>query len=123
MNRWSSGFLRVIFAFVIVLLAGFVSFSVPAAFHSQSNLIAGISFFVIVLCLVLAFERIFPSVYSGSAKGPLPRWQTRVGFAVIIGVMISIFSSRVATIWFGLTIIGSALVALLHRTSRRAEEL
>ena len=123
MNRWSSGFLRVIFAFVIVLLAGFVSFSVRAAFHSQSNLITGITFFVAVVCLVLAFERIFPSVYSGSARRPLPLWQTRAGFAAIFGIIISILSSRVATIWFGLTIIGSALVALLLRTSRREEEL
>jgi hypothetical protein len=123
MNGWSSGFLRVIFAFVTVLLAGFVSLSVRAAFHSQSNLVTGITFFVTVLCLVLAFERIFPSVYSGSARHPLPLSQTRAGFAVIIGIIISILSSRVATIWFGLTIIGSALVALLLRANRRGEEL
>jgi hypothetical protein len=123
MNRWSSGFLRVIFAFVIVSLAGFVSFSVRAAFHSQSDLITGITFTVTVVCLVLGFERIFPSVYSGSARRPLPLWQTRAGFVVIIGIIISILSSRAATIWFGLTIIGSALVALLLRASRRDEEL
>jgi hypothetical protein len=52
MNRWSSDFLRVIFAFVIVLLAGFVSFSVRAAFHSKSDLITGITFFFTVVCLV-----------------------------------------------------------------------
>lgn len=123
MNRWSSGLLRVAFAFVIVSVAGVVGFSVRAVFHAQSDLITGITFFVTVVCLVLAFERIFPSVYSGSARRPLPLWQTRAGFAVIFGIIVSILLSRVATIWFGLTIIGSALVALLLRASRRDEEL
>lgn len=123
MNSWSSGFLRVIFAFVIVFLAGVVSFSVRAALHSQSDRITGITFFVTVVCLVLAFERIFPSVYSGSARRPIPWWQTRAVFAVAFGIIISILSSRVATIWIGLTIIASALVALLLRASRRDGEL
>ena len=120
MNRWSSGFLRVIFAVVILLLAGVVSFSARAAFHSQSDRIAGITFFVTVIGLVFAFERIFPSVYSGSARRPTPWWQTRAGFAVafiVIGIIISILSSRIATIWFALTITASALVALLLRSS------
>jgi|SRR5579859_3062995 len=123
MNRWSSDFLRVIFAFVIVLLAGVVVFSVRAALHSQSNFIMGITFFVAVVSLVLTFERIFPSVYSGSARRSLPLWQTRGGVAVIIGIIVSILSSRVTTLWFGLTIIGSALVALLLRASRGHGEL
>lgn len=126
MNRWPSGLLRVIFAFVIVFLAGVVSFSVRAAFRSQSDRITGFTFFVTVVCLVLAFERIFPSVYSGPSRRPIPWWQTRIVFGVayvIIGIIISILSSRLATIWFGLTIIGSALVALLLRASRRGEEL
>jgi biotin transporter BioY len=118
MNRWSSGSLTVIFAFVIVFLAGVASFSVRAAFHSQSDRITGITFFVTVVCLVFAFERIFPSVYSGSVRRPIPWCETRAGFAVafvIIGIIISILASRVATIWFGLTSIASALVALLLR--------
>jgi hypothetical protein len=126
-NRWSSGFLRVIFAFVIVFLAGGVSFSVRAAFHSTSDRITGITFLVTVTCLVLAFERIFPSIYSRSmGRRPTPWWQTRAGFAVaivIIGTIVSILSSRVATIWFGLTIIAGALVALLLRASRRDGEI
>jgi hypothetical protein len=123
MNRGSSDFLRVIFALVIVFLAGIVVFSVRSAFHSQSNFITGITFFMIVVSLVLIFERIFPSVYSGSARRSLPLWQTRAGFVVITGIIVSILSSRVATIWFGLTIIGSVLVALVLRASRRHEEL
>jgi hypothetical protein len=122
-NRWSSGFLRVILAFVIVILAGVVSFSVRAAFHSTSDRITGITFVVTVACLVLTFERIFPSIYSRSVGRPTPWWQTRAGFAVIIGIIISILSSRVATIWFGLTIIAGALVALLLRASRRDGEI
>src|ERR1700756_1499713 len=71
MNRWSNGFLGVIFAFVIVLLAGFVSFSVRAAFHSQSHLITGIVFFVTVVCLVLGFEKSGQEVwkYPGGTNG------------------------------------------------------
>jgi divalent metal cation (Fe/Co/Zn/Cd) transporter len=125
MNRWSGSFLRVTFAFVIVFLAGVVSFSVRAAFHSQSDRIAGITFLVAVVCLVLAFEKVFPSVYSGSTRRS-PWLQSRAGLAVaivIFGIIISVLSSRVATIWFGLTIIGSAFVALLLRASRRDEEL
>ena len=125
MNRWSSDFLRVIFAFVIVFLAGAVSLSVRAAFHSQNDRIAGIAFLVTVVFLVLAFEKVFPSVYSGSTRGS-PWLHTRAGLAVaavIFGILISILSSKVASIWFGLTIIGSALVALLLRASRRNSEL
>jgi hypothetical protein len=126
MNRWSSDFLRVIFALVIVFLAGALSFSARAAFHSQSDLITGITFFVAVFCLVLAFEKIFPSVYSRSTGRPIPWWQTRASFGVasiIIGIIVSILSSRTATIWFGLTIIASALVALLLRARRSDDEL
>jgi hypothetical protein len=119
MNRWSSGFLRVIFAFAILFLAGVVTFSVRAAFHSQSGRIAGIAFFVTVVGLVFTFERIFPSIYSGPARRSIPWWQTRAGFAVAFVIIgISILSSRVATIWLGLTIIAGALVALLLRASR-----
>jgi ABC-type transport system involved in cytochrome bd biosynthesis fused ATPase/permease subunit len=51
MNRWSGGFLRVIFAFVIVFLAGIVSISVSAIFHSQRNVVTGITFLAAVVCL------------------------------------------------------------------------
>lgn len=126
MNRWSSGFLRVILAFVIVLLAGIVSSSVHAVFHSQSNLITGTAFLATVVCLVFTFEKTFPSIYSRSIRRPTPWWQTRAGFAgatVVIGIIISILSSRVASIWFGLLIIASALVALLLRATRRDGEI
>ncbi len=123
MTRWSRSFLRIIFAFVIVFLAGTVSFSVRSVLHSQSDLITGITFLITVVCLVLIFERIFPSVYSGSLRRPTHWWLTRLGFAVIIGIIISILSSRVATIWFGLTIVAGALVALLLRANRMDGEL
>jgi hypothetical protein len=85
----------------------------------QSDRIAGITFCVAVLCLVLAFEKVFPSVYSRSTRRS-PWLQSRAGLAVatvIFGIIISILSSGVATIWFALTVIGSVLVALLLRAS------
>jgi hypothetical protein len=106
MKRWSSGFLRVILALVVVLLAGDANVSVRAAFHPQSARITGITFIVDVVGLVLAFERIFPSIYSGSAGRSVAWWQTRLGFAVIFGIILSTLSSRIATIWFGLVING-----------------
>jgi hypothetical protein len=42
MGRWSVGLLRVVFAFVIAFLAGVVSVSVSAIFHSHSGLLSGI---------------------------------------------------------------------------------
>ena len=125
MNRWSSSFLRVILAFVIVFIAGVVTFFVRVAFHSQSESITGVTFFVNVACLVLTFEKTLPSIYSGSVGRVAPWWQTRAGFAVatvIVGIIISILSSRVVTAWFGLTIIAGALVALLLRARRRDDE-
>jgi hypothetical protein len=68
MSRWSASFLRIIFAFVIVFLAGAVSVAVRVGLRTQSDRITGIAFLVAVVCLVLLLERIFPSVYSRSAK-------------------------------------------------------
>lgn len=123
MNRWSSGFLRVILAFAIVFLGVLVSLSVRAAFHSRSDRITGITFLVAVVCLVLFFERVFPSVYSSSVRRPIQWWQTRAVGAVAFGIIISILSSKVASLWFGVLIISSVLVALLLRASRRDGEL
>jgi hypothetical protein len=125
MNRRPSAFFRIVFVFVIVFLAGVVSVTVRAVSHSQSDRIMGITFFVSVVCLVLFFEKVFPSVYPGLRRS-IPWWQTRAGFAVafvIIGIMISILFSPIATIWLGLTVVAGALVALLLRASRRAGEL
>ncbi len=119
MNRWSSGFLRVTFAFVIVFLAMAVSLSVRAAFHCQSDRITGITFLVAVVCLVLLFEKVFPSVYSSSVRRPTPWWQSRAAGVVVFGIIISILSDRLATILFGTLIVSSVLVALLLRASRR----
>jgi hypothetical protein len=114
----------VIFAFVIVFLAGIVSIFASAIFHSQSNLITGITFLAAVVSLVLSFEKIFPSVYSGLR--PRRWWQGRAGegvFAMALAVVMSILSSRVATLWFGLLIISGVLVALLLRVRRRDDNL
>jgi hypothetical protein len=124
MNRWSVVLLRIVLAFVIVFLAGIVSISVSAILRSQSNRVTGITFLAAVACLVLFFEKVFPSVYS-SLRQP-PWWQTRAGegvFVVALGFIISILSSRVATLWFGLVIVSGVLVALLLRVTRRDGEL
>src|SRR5215469_9529650 len=98
MRRSSANFLRIIFAFVILSLAGAVSVLVWAGLHSKSDRLTGIAFLVAVVCLVFLFERIFPSVYSRSVKRPIQWWQTRG--TVIGGIVISILSSRIATLWF-----------------------
>jgi hypothetical protein len=113
-----------VLAFVIVFLAGIVSISVSAILRSQSNLVTGITFLAVVVCLVLFFEKVFPSVYSGLRRRPW--WQTRAGEGVLVvalAFIISILSSRIATIWFGLLIISAVLVALLLRVTRRDGEL
>ena len=124
MNRWSVSLLRIALAFVIVFLAGIVSISVSAILRSQSNLVTGISFLAAVACLVLFFERVFPSVYPALRQRPW--WQTRAGegvFIVALALIISILSSRIATLWFGLLIVSGVLVALLLRVTRRDGEL
>jgi hypothetical protein len=124
MNRWLRHLLQVVFAFVIVFLAGGFSIFANAIFHSQSNLISGIAFLVAIVCLVLLFERAFPSVYSGSRRARWSQW--RMGEAILVmglTVIISILSSRVATLWFGMLIISGVLVALLLRLRRRGGDL
>jgi hypothetical protein len=124
MNRWSVGLMRIVFAFVIVFLAGIVSISVSAILRSQSNRVTGIIFLAAVACLVLFIEKVFPSVYSGLRQRRW--WQTRAGeavFVVALAFIISTLSSRVATLWFGLLIVSGVLVALLLRVTRRDGEL
>ena len=124
MNRWSVGLLRIALAFVIVFLAGIVSISVSAILRSQSNRLTGMTFLAAVVCLVLFFEKVFSSIYSGLRQRPW--WQTRAGegvFVIALGFIISILSSRVATLWFGLLIVSGVLVALLLRVTRRDGEL
>jgi len=124
MNRGSVGLLRIVLAFVIVSLAGIVSISVTAILHSQSNRVTGITFLVAVACLVLFFEKVFPSVYSGLRRAPW--WQTRAGegvFVIALAFIIGILSSRIATLWFALLTVSGVLVALLLRVTRRDGEL
>jgi hypothetical protein len=123
MNRWSGSFLRVVFAFVIVFLAGIVSLSVRAIFHSESDRVTGIFFLVATIFLVLFFERVFPSVYSGSVSRATHWWQMRVVILMAFAIIVSILSSRMATLWFGLLIISGVLVALFLHVSRRDGEL
>lgn len=120
MNRWSGGLLRFIFAFIILFLALLVSVWVRAILHSQSDRITGIAFLIAVVCLVLSFERIFPSVYA--TRRPTPFWQTRAVAPVAFAIIITILSSRIATLWFGALVVSSVLVALLLRASRRDNE-
>ena len=123
MNRWSGSLLRVVFAFVIVFLAGIVSLSVRAIFHSESDRVTGILFLVATIFLILFFERVFPSVYSGSVTRATHWWQMRVVIPMAFAIIVSILSSRMATLWFGLLIISGVLVALFLHVSRRDGEL
>jgi hypothetical protein len=90
MNRWPRGLLQVIFAFVIVFLAGAVSLSVGAISHSQNRKITGIIFIAAVVCLVLFSERVFPSVYSDLRPGRW--WQGRAGEGVLAIALVFIIS-------------------------------
>jgi catechol 2,3-dioxygenase-like lactoylglutathione lyase family enzyme len=124
MNRWSIGLLRIVLAFVILILAAVIGTFVSALFHSQRELLSGITTLIATICLFLFFERTFPSVYSG-LRGPKPWWQTRAAqfpVAVVFALVISILSSRIATLWFGLLIVAGLLVALLLRVTRRDGE-
>jgi len=123
MNRWSGSLLRVVFAFVIVFLAGIVSLSVRAIFHSESDRVTGILFLVATIFLALFFKRVFPSVYSGSVTRATHWWQMRVVIPMAFAIIVSILSSRMATLWFGLLIISGVLVALFLHVSRRDGEL
>jgi len=123
MNRWSGSFLRVVFAFVIVVLAGIVSLSVRAILHSKSDRVTGILFLVATIFLVLFFERVSPSVYSGSVTRATRWWLMRVVIPMAFAIVVSILSSRMATLWFGLLIIFGVLVALFLHVSRRGGEL
>jgi predicted enzyme related to lactoylglutathione lyase len=126
MRRWSVRLLRVVFAFVILFLADLASMSVSAIFHSHSSLLAGLTFLAAAVCLFFLLERAFPSVYS-DLRRPRRWWQTRaaeVPVAVAFALIISVISSRVATLWFGLLIISGGLVALLlHVITRQSEPL
>lgn len=124
MNRWSVGLLRIFFAFVIVFVAQVASISISAVFHSHSSFLFGITFLFAAICVFLFLERAFPAVYS-SLREPKPWWRTRaaeVPAAIAFALIISVLSSRIATLWFGLLIISGVLVALFLRVTRRESE-
>jgi catechol 2,3-dioxygenase-like lactoylglutathione lyase family enzyme len=98
--------------------------SVSAIFHSHSSVLSGLIFLAAAVCLFLFLERAFPSVYS-DLRRPRPWWETRAAqlpILVAFAFIISILSSRVATLWFGLLIISGGLVALLLRVTTRDSE-
>src|SRR5271155_1595317 len=109
MNRWA-GLLRFAFAFVIVSLAGLIAIIVRAIFHSQTDGVTGITFLVAVVSICLIFERAFPSVYS--RRRPRKWWQTRMLIGLPVAIVISVLSSRIATLWFGLVIVSGVIVAI-----------
>jgi mannose/fructose/N-acetylgalactosamine-specific phosphotransferase system component IIC len=124
MSRWARGLLRAIFAFVIPFLAVGFALSVRLIFHSQSDRLFGVGFLVALFCLVPLFQRLFPTVYSyGRSWWSKPGRGPEVIFVVVLAVIISILSSRVATLWFGLLIVSGVLVAWLLRVTRRDGEL
>jgi hypothetical protein len=124
MNRWASGLLRVIFAIVIAFLAVVFALSIRLIFHSQSDRLFGIGFLVALFCLVPLFQTLFPAVYSyGRGWWSQPGRGPEVILVAALAVIISILSSRVATLWFGLLIVSGVLVALLLRVTRRDGEL
>jgi len=124
MNRWSASFLRIAFAFVIVFLAGIISISISAISHSHSGSLSGITFLAAFICLSFFLQRTFPSLYS-DLRRPRPWWQTRAAelpIGIAFAFLISILSSRIATLWFGLLAISAVLVALLLRVTARNQE-
>ena len=121
MDRWTGGLRRFLFAIVILFLAGFVTLLARTMFHFQNDGVTGITFFVAVLGLYFVFERAFPSVYL--RRPPTQWWQTRGGILLIFCIVVSILSSRIAMLWFGLVIVCGVLVALLLHATRRDGEL
>jgi hypothetical protein len=112
MNRWTRTFLQVFVALVILALAGLTSELIQAVFHLQTEIIPGAAFLVMALGLCLVYERTFPSVYSQRRR---KWWQSRLIVSVALLAVVSISSSRIATLWFWLVMISGALVALfLH---------
>lgn len=121
MDRWTGGLRRVLFAFVILFLSSFLTILVRAILHSQNKAVIGITFFVAVVGLCFAFERAFPSVYS--RRLPSQWWQTRFGIGLAFAIVVSILSSRIATLWFSLVLASGVLVALLLHVTGREDEL
>jgi hypothetical protein len=123
-NRWSCGLLRIAFAFIIAFLAVLVALFIRLIFHSQSDRLFGIAFLVAVFCLVPIFQRLFPTVYSyGRSWWSQPGRGPELIFVTALALIVSILSSRVAALWFGLLIVSGVLVALLLRLTRRDGEL
>jgi hypothetical protein len=121
MKRWSAGLFRVLFAFLMIFLAQIASISIGAIVHSHSGILSGLTFVVVFVCLFFFLERTFPSVYAELHR-PKPWWQTRAAeapVAIAFAFLVSILSSRIATLWFGLLAISAVLLALLLRMTAR----
>jgi|SRR5579862_6129117 len=124
MKDWVRSSLRIIFAIVIMFLAAAIGLFARVIFHSQNERLFGIVFLAAYIALFLLFEKLFPSVYTYGN-----RWWQRLGrayegiFAVAFALIVSILSSKVATLWFGLLAISGVGIALLLRMTRRDGEL
>jgi hypothetical protein len=124
MNRWSRSLLRVVLALVVISLAGIASAVVGALFHSHGGPVPGLAFVATAVCLLIFIQRTFPSVYPRHYR-PRPWWQTRAAegpFIIAFGILVSILSSRIATLWFGMLTVSGLLVALLLRVTNRGGE-
>lgn len=124
MNRGSIQLLRVVLALAVIFLAATASGFVAAIFHSQRGPIPGIAFFATALCLLILAQRAFPAVYPRHYR-PRPWWQTRAAegpFIIALGIAVSILSSRMATLWFGMLAVSGFLVALVLRLTNRGGE-
>jgi len=116
---------NITFALVIFSVAAILALALAAIVRSKSELLTGIAFFIAVACLLWCFEKAFPSVYRGLRR-QVPWWQTRAGLravTLVLGLMISILSSRAAAVWFGLLAISGLLGALSLRATRKEDEL
>jgi hypothetical protein len=120
MNRWTGGLRRVLFAFLIVFLAGFLTVLVRAMFHFQNNRITGMTFLLAVVGMCFVFERAFPAVYS--RRRPTQWWQNRGVMGLAFVIVVGILSSWIATLWLGLVVVSGALVALLLHVTAIASQ-
>jgi catechol 2,3-dioxygenase-like lactoylglutathione lyase family enzyme len=124
MDRPSASLLRIAFAFVIVFFAGVITMFIRAISHSQSGALSAITFLAAFICLSFLLQRTFPSLYS-NLRRPRPWWQTRAAelpIAIAFALLVSILSSKIATLWFGLLAISAVLIALILRATARNQE-
>lgn len=77
MNQLSRNLVQILFAFIVVFLAGIAAVFLDALFHLHSQLIFGVTFFASIVFLLFTVERMLPSVYRGSRTREAQWWQNR----------------------------------------------